>query len=1015
MRKIKLTAVFTAAMLLFGTAQLMSATAFAVDEAIAIDQTNFPDANFRAIVTADNIDTDKDDMLSADEIAAVTALNLSDQGIADLTGLVHFTALTELNCRNNDLATLDVGFFPNLMILNCDNNALTEIDLLNNTALELFSCEGNYITTLDMSKNTALTDIDCSGNQLTSLNLRYNTALSTLDYSGNAYPLGGLSLDDITENGFKPERVTAWSGAEYDADTNSLTNVTSSTITYTYDISNDRIASFSLVLKPTDLFALSYDTSVYLCWDEFDGATAYSVSYNDGEGDALYADDLTDNYCVVDGLTNGTEYTFEVKAYADDVWTEASYVTEVPDVLITIDEDTFPDDIFREYVQSLDDNENDILDIREIEAATTLTLTGMEISDLTGIECFYSLVELKCDGCSLTELDVSENTSLETLNCSNNQLTKLDVSENSALSSLVCSNNKLVEINLGEVKLVTFDCSDNQLTSLNIVGDDLQNFDAEGNAYTLNSLSLDELEKYGFDPEKASEWSGAEYDAQTNSLTNITSSEITYTYNISGFHTTEFILNIDIADLRARSYCNAVSLVWNETDGADRYAITYTDSISETIIDDITDTFCTIDELENDTEYDFELKAYVNGSWTSIATVTATPVALVDINETNFPDDIFREIVTDDIDTNSDGKLSIAEIEAVLELDVSRCEITDLSGIEYLTALVELNCKSNKLTKLDVRNNVMLETLDCDSNSIAALYVSNNAALTYISCANNQLTELDVSKNVSLDSLHCEQNNITSLDLSNCTELAELYTSGNALPELDVSQCTKLTALYCDVNDLTELDVSSCSVLEDLHCDDNFLTELDLSKNTVLTTLSCGNNQLTHLDISKTAVTSEDFSCNDNFYTLDNTSLAKLTERGFDGSKTSNWIGAVYDTATNSVTNVTSDIITYTYDVGNELMVTFTLGIDITKPYNVKAVAGDGQVTLSWDKVNGATNYVVYTYLNGKYTNAGTTTNTSKTVTGLTNGTKYGFLVRATVNGVNSPYSTADNVYATPN
>ena len=837
-KKITISALTTAAILSSCVVQLMSLTAFA-DGTIAIDETNFPDANFRAIVTADNIDTDKDDMLSADEIAATTALNLSDQGIADLTGLVNFTALTELNCRNNDLTSLDVCFFPSLIILNCDNNALTEIDLLNNTALELFSCEGNDITTLDMSKNTALTDIDCSDNQLTSLYLRYNTALSTLDYSRNVYPLGGLSLDNITENGFDPARVTAWSGAEYDAETNSLTNVTSSTVTYTYDVGNDRIATFSLALKPSGLFALSYDTRVYLGWDKFDEATAYSVSYNDGEGDTLYADDLTDNYCVVDGLTNGTEYTFEVKAYVDDVCTGASYITETPDVLVTIDENTFPDDTFREFVQLLDDDENDILNVGEIETITTLTLTDMEISDLKGIECFYSLTELNCDGCGLTELDVSENTALESLNCSNNELTKLDLSENSALTSLVCSNNNLVEIDLGEVKLVTFDCSDNQLTSLNIVGDDLQTIDTDGNSYTLNSHCLDELSKYGFEPEKASDWSGAEYDAETNSLTNITNNKITYTYSISGFHASEFTLNIDISNVRASGYYKAVYLVWNEVDGADKYSVTYTDGTSEKTIDDITDTFCAVDELTNGTEYTFTVKAHLNDSRTDMATVTATPVALVDINETNFPDDIFREIVaSDDIDTDKDGKLSVSEIGAVLELDISEREIVDLRGIEYLTALVALDCESNKLTKLDVRNNVMLEDLRCGDNAIAELYVSNNVALTYLFCNNNELTELDISNNISLDRLHCERNRIATLDIHACTELTELYTSENDLSDLDISSCTKLNTLACDDNFLTALDVSNCTELTELNCNGNLLTKLDVSKNTALTTLS---------------------------------------------------------------------------------------------------------------------------------------------------------------------------------
>ncbi|MGN0687093.1 MAG: C1 family peptidase [Oscillospiraceae bacterium] len=83
-------------------------------------------------------------------------------------------------------------------------------------------------------------------------------------------------------------------------------------------------------------------------------------------------------------------------------------------------------------------------------------------------------------------------------------------------------------------------------------------------------------------------------------------------------------------------------------------------------------------------------------------------------------------------------------------------------------------------------------------------------------------------------------------------------------------------------------------------------------------------------------------------------------------------------------------------------------------PKNVKAVPGDKKVKVTWDAVSGATKYVVYSILNGQYTNRGTTTGTSFTVTGLTNGTKYGFLVQAYVNGAWTSFTTNDIVYATP-
>ncbi|MCM1524574.1 MAG: hypothetical protein NC120_08975, partial [Ruminococcus sp.] len=84
------------------------------------------------------------------------------------------------------------------------------------------------------------------------------------------------------------------------------------------------------------------------------------------------------------------------------------------------------------------------------------------------------------------------------------------------------------------------------------------------------------------------------------------------------------------------------------------------------------------------------------------------------------------------------------------------------------------------------------------------------------------------------------------------------------------------------------------------------------------------------------------------------------------------------------------------------------------KPVITKAVPGNGCVSLTWTAVSGATQYRVYTYLNNTYKAIANVTGTSYTVTGLTNGVRTGFLVKAYANGAWSPYTTADNVYATP-
>jgi titin len=77
-------------------------------------------------------------------------------------------------------------------------------------------------------------------------------------------------------------------------------------------------------------------------------------------------------------------------------------------------------------------------------------------------------------------------------------------------------------------------------------------------------------------------------------------------------------------------------------------------------------------------------------------------------------------------------------------------------------------------------------------------------------------------------------------------------------------------------------------------------------------------------------------------------------------------------------------------------------------PTNVVATAGNAQVVLSWSASTGATSYQVY----AGSTLLGTSTTTTYTATGLTNGTAYSFTVVALNGGGKSPASTP--VTATP-
>ena len=153
----------------------------------------------------------------------------------------------------------------------------------------------------------------------------------------------------------------------------------------------------------------------------------------------------------------------------------------------------------------------------------------------------------------------------------------------------------------------------------------------------------------------------------------------------------------------------------------------------------------------------------------------------VKIDETNFPDDTFRDYVKNNCDKNRDGYLSEEEIKAVTKIDVPKTLTKDLTGIEYFTELKTLDCSSSYLTELDLSKNTALMDLDCSNSFLTSLDVSSCAELTALRCNNNPLTSLDVTQNEVLWGLDCSNNALTALDLSHNTELQNLDCSGQSV------------------------------------------------------------------------------------------------------------------------------------------------------------------------------------------------------------------------------------------
>lgn len=233
-------------------------------EFVEINDTNFPDPVFLQYVK-DNIDTadttsgQKDDKLSKAERDAVTEINIDNKNCTDLTGIAYFANLTELDCSDNQLTTLDVSKNAKLRILRCYNNGMEKLNLGDITHLTLLNCDDNNLTELDVSKNPYLEDLECRENKLrrvvigqkyslTTLYLRGNQ-LTSLDLSGTTREIWNLDdlwqrcAIDVDENGtfdlssflpegFDEDKTSAWLGC---TKSGSILKVNSHRVRYLYN------------------------------------------------------------------------------------------------------------------------------------------------------------------------------------------------------------------------------------------------------------------------------------------------------------------------------------------------------------------------------------------------------------------------------------------------------------------------------------------------------------------------------------------------------------------------------------------------------------------------------------------------------------------------------------------------------------------------------------------------------------------------------------------------------------
>ena len=233
-----------------------------------------------------------------------------------------------------------------------------------------------------------------------------------------------------------------------------------------------------------------------------------------------------------------------------------------------------------------------------------------------------------------------------------------------------------------------------------------------------------------------------------------------------------------------------------------------------------------------------------------LVSLCAFALADVAINETNFPDAVFREYVGQ-FDTDSNGSLSDDEMATVKEINLEGTKnCKSVAGVEYFPELETLNCWACNLPALDISKNTHLKKLSAAYNEFSKLDVSNNTELIELWCYKNNLSELDVSHNPELEVLVCSHNSLTKLDLSHNLKLNDLSCHENQIASLDVSMLTDLSILTVSGNPLTEIDTSNNPNLWDLGVAFTQISKLNISNNTGLANLVTQGSNITTVDIS---------------------------------------------------------------------------------------------------------------------------------------------------------------------
>ena len=671
---------------------------------VVLNETNFPDANFRAAL-AEILKISEGDEITAEKIAVTTSFNVSRKSIADLTGIEHFTALRELYCSFSQLTSLDVSKNTALQSLDCSVNKLTLLDVSGCTALTRLGCHINKLTSLDVSGCTALETLNCWSNQLTALDVSGCTALTRLDCYSNQ--IKGTMMDALVASLPMVDKGT-FNVIDWENEKNICTSIQVAIArekgwrVYHYNYGDP------FIYEGSEPDLEDYETGIEINEVNFpDPNFRYYLSglnwakngfFSDNEIKQIKEMDISGR--SIEDLTGIEHFTALTKLICNGTSWQHVYGKGL--LTLNVSKNTSLKHLSCNYnmLTSLDLSNNIELDYLDCSQSP---LTSLDLSNNTALKFLY------CNFSQLTSLDVSKNTALEYLNCGSNQLTTLDLSNNTALEYLNCESNLLTTLDISKnIELKGLFCKLNHFTSLDFSGHP-----------SLTFLNCSDYE---------TPW-------HTPTLTSLNVSNCLKLKSLycEGYYNSRGVLS-------TLNAWNCVSLDSLNCLGNQLTLLTVLDCPSLKYL------VCSFNQLAG---LDVSGKQY-------LTEVKCSNNQLLSLNVRDC-----AKLKKMDCGYNHISSLSVSTNIALAALYCANNQLTELN-VTKNKMLEVLQCDNNQLTTLDVSENGKLYALTCSRNYLKTLDASKNGALVTLRCNNNQLTSFDFSGG-QLNEVTCYSNRIGSI------------------------------------------------------------------------------------------------------------------------------------------------------------------------------------------------------------------------------------------------------------